>query len=141
MRSTPAALHVEPGIVRFQDVDAAGIVFYARIFDYFHDAYVAFLRTRGLPLEDALRDRSWVAPLRRAEADYHRPLRFADPFEVILSGLDVAETEFTVEYRIEKGGETMCTGRTVHVSVDPARFTRSALPDRLRRALEGEPPG
>ena len=25
---------------RFQDCDAAGIVFYARVFDYFHDAYV-----------------------------------------------------------------------------------------------------
>ena len=34
-------------LARFQDVDAAGIVFFARIFDYFHDAYVAFFAAHG----------------------------------------------------------------------------------------------
>ena len=117
-------------------MDAAGIVFYARVFDFFHDAYVGFLRDRGAPLERALRDGDWVAPLRHAEAEYLRPLRFGDALDVEVRLLRVAETEYEVGYRIRLRGETACLGRTVHVSVDPESFRRAALPPVLRRALE-----
>ena len=137
MNEEPAGLHVEPAVVRFQDVDAAGVVFYARIFDYFHDAYVAFLRIRGVPLEEALSDRSWAAPLRHAEADYFRPLRFGDAFTVTLARVDLEETEFRIGYRVDRGAEVACVGMTRHVSVDPETFRRVALPDALRRALGG----
>lgn len=131
-------LFVENRVVRFQEVDAAGIVFYARMFDYFHDAYVGFLRERGAPLEEALQDRSWVAPLRHAEADYRRPLRFGDQIAVAITDVRVEETQYRVRYRIEQAGEVACTGETLHVSVDPATFRRCPLPDPLRRALETE---
>lgn len=130
-------------VVRFQEVDAAGLAFYARVFDYFHDAYVGFLRSRGTPLEAALRDRSWVAPLRSAEAEYLRPLRFGDPIAVSLVELRLEETEYTIGFRIEiaseaggkPAGELACVGRTRHVTVDPATFRRCRVPDVLRRAL------
>jgi 1,4-dihydroxy-2-naphthoyl-CoA hydrolase len=132
---TPAASHTHRQTVRFQDVDAAGIVFFARVFDYFHDAYVAFLRSRGAPLEDALQDGSWVAPLRHAEADYRRPLRFADSLAITVTVLAVEETEFRMGYRIETDDGVACEGETVHVSVDPNTFRRAPLPPILRRAL------
>jgi 1,4-dihydroxy-2-naphthoyl-CoA hydrolase len=132
------ALHSEERIVAFQDVDAAGIVFFARVFDYFHDAYVTFLRARGVPLEAALQDGSWVAPLRHAVADYRRPLRFGDPITVSLVRIDLEETEYRVVYRIETSDGLACEGETVHVSVDPATFRRSAIPGGLRRALGGD---
>lgn len=136
MNERSAGIHVEPGVVRFQDVDAAGVVFFARIFDYFHDGYVSFLRSRGAPLEVALSDGSWAAPLRHAEADYLRPLRFGEAFTVALVEVDVEETEFRIGYRIDRGVEAACVGMTRHVSVDPKTFRRTALPDTLRRALE-----
>jgi 1,4-dihydroxy-2-naphthoyl-CoA hydrolase len=121
--------------VAFQDVDAAGIVFYARVFEYFHDAYVAFLRARGAPLEAALRNGSWVAPLRRAEADYRRPLRFGEAVRVSIVRIDLEETEYRVIYRIDTAAGEACSGATVHVSVDPATFRRAPIPEVLRRAL------
>jgi 1,4-dihydroxy-2-naphthoyl-CoA hydrolase len=132
------ALHREQRIVAFQDVDAAGIVFFARFFDYFHDTYVAFLRARGMSLETAFQDGSWVAPIRHAAADYRRPLRFGDPITVSLTRIDIKETEYRIHYRIETAEGVACEGETVHVSVDPATFRRSAIPDVLVRALEGE---
>lgn len=131
--------HSEKRIVAFQDVDAAGIVFYARVFDYFHDAYVAFLRSRGAPLETALRDGAWVAPLRHAAADYRRPLRFGDVITVVLAAIDLEETEYRVTYRIETAEGVACEGETVHVSVDPHTFRRTPIPDVLRSALEAGP--
>jgi 1,4-dihydroxy-2-naphthoyl-CoA hydrolase len=132
------ALHAEHRVVAFQEVDAAGIVFYARIFDYFHDAYVAFLRTRGAPLEEALRDGSWVAPLRHASADYLRPLRFGDEIRVSVVQVDLESTEYRVAYRIETAAGVACEGETVHVSVDPERFRRCPIPGPLRTALSGD---
>lgn len=130
-------LYTEARVVRFQDVDAAGIMFYARTFDYFHDAYVGFLRARGAPLERALRDGSWVAPLTRAEAEYLRPLRFGDEIEVSIVGVELEETQYRVSYRIDLAGEPAAVGRTRHVSVDPATFRRAGVPDVLLRALTG----
>ena len=130
-------LHGHRRVVAFQDVDAAGIVFHARVFDYLHDAYVRFLRERGAPLEVALRDGAWVAPLTRAEAEYLRPLRFGDEVEVVIAAVELAETEYVVEYRVELDGRVAAVGRTRHVSVDPETFSRSAVPEVLRRALGG----
>jgi 1,4-dihydroxy-2-naphthoyl-CoA hydrolase len=132
---TSGVSHTHRQTVRFQDVDAAGIVFFARVFDYFHDAYVAFLRARGAPLEDALHDGAWVAPLRHAEADYRRPLRFADALTITVTVLGLEETEFRLGYRIETGEGVACEGETVHVSVDPHTFRRAPIPEILRQAL------
>jgi 1,4-dihydroxy-2-naphthoyl-CoA hydrolase len=128
-------LYTDRRVVAFQEVDAAGIVFYARIFDYFHDAYVAFLRERGAPLEAALRDGSWVAPLTHAEASYRRPLRFGDAIQVAVTGVELEETEYRVRYTIEADAGVACDGETVHVSVDPETFRRCPVPEGLRRAL------
>jgi 1,4-dihydroxy-2-naphthoyl-CoA hydrolase len=128
-------VYTERRVVRFQDVDAAGIVFYARTFEYFHDAYVACLRERGVPLEGALRTGEWAAPLHRAEAEYLRPLRFGDVIDVSLVSAEIGDTEFAIEYRIQRDGDTACVGRTLHVSVDPASFRRAPVPEALKTAL------
>lgn len=135
IRQSEDRLHTERIVVRFQEVDAAGVVFYARIFDYFHDAYVGFLRARGAPLEEAMRDRSWIAPLRHARAEYLRPVRFGDELAVSLVSLAVEETEFTIGYRIEVEGRATCVGLTRHVSVDPETFRRVGIPEVLAEAL------
>lgn len=137
MRDSRETLHAESMTVRFQDVDAAGLVFFARFFDYFHDAYAGFLRARGAPIEGAIRDGSWIAPLRHAEADYIRPLRFADAISVVVAAVELADTEYTIGYRVVRGGEVVCVGRTVHVAVDRAGGGRMAVPEVLRRALAG----
>lgn len=138
IRDSDDRLHTENRVVAFQEVDAAGIVFYARIFDYFHDAYVAFLRAREAPLERALGGGEWVAPLSRAEAEYLRPLRFGDAIEVSLVSIRLEETDYTIDYRIDLGQETACVGRTRHVSVDPRTFRRGPMPEVLRRALTAD---
>jgi YbgC/YbaW family acyl-CoA thioester hydrolase len=118
---------------RFQDVDAAGIVFFARVFDYFHDAYAAFLAEGGLPLPEILRARAWAAPLRRAEADYLSPIRFGDPLEVALVHADWEASTLSVGYRVSTpGSKTAAVGVTQHVIVDVASFSRIEPPEPLR---------
>jgi len=64
--------------VRLQEVDAAGIVFFARVLEYTSDAFVSFCRAQGIDLARVIRHGQWSAPLRHVAADYLRPLVFGD---------------------------------------------------------------
>jgi 1,4-dihydroxy-2-naphthoyl-CoA hydrolase len=137
LAASPRAF-VRERVVRFQDVDAAGIIFFARAFEYFHDAYVEFLDANGAALPAALRERSWAAPLRHAEADYLRPLRFGDQIAVALVAAHVEPTEVTIGYRVARAGsdEVAVVGQCVHTFIDPERFARRPMPDELRMIFE-----
>jgi YbgC/YbaW family acyl-CoA thioester hydrolase len=76
-------------IVRFQHVDAAGVVFFARFFEYVHEAYEGFLSQLGLPLSTVLREQKWIAPLKHVEADYFRALRLGEEVTVQLVAAEV----------------------------------------------------
>src|SRR5688572_21989662 len=76
--------------VRFQEVDAAGIIFYPRLLEYFNDAYIELLAHVGQPLHASLGRDPWVSPVTHIEADFLRPLRFGDRAEVALVALRVA---------------------------------------------------
>jgi 1,4-dihydroxy-2-naphthoyl-CoA hydrolase len=123
--------------VRFQDVDAAGIVFHPRILEYFHDTFCEFLAANGHPLDRVLREKRWGAPLRHAEADFFAPLRFGDRMAVEMVLANLAQSEVTVGHRIRRlgDGSVATVGQTVHVFVDSSAFRRIAVPDELRTAF------
>ena len=75
-------VYVYPHRGRFQDIDAAGILFFARNFDYFHDAYLAFLEHLEMPLHEHLDGAEFVIPLVHAEADFAKPIRFGTRCDV-----------------------------------------------------------
>ena len=124
--------------VRFQDVDAAGIVFFARMFDYVHAAYEEFLAAAGHPLPSVLKDKRWAAPLRHAEADYLAPARFGDSLVVELVAAHLEESEISLGWRIraESGsGKPTALLQTVHTFVSAENFQRTRVPDEIIRKL------
>ena len=132
-----------PMIVPFQDIDAAGIVFFARIFDYFHDAYVACLDARGISLPAVMAHGEWGAPLAHAEADYTRPMRFGDRVRAEITAADIGQTSLTVHHRIvtdDADAKLVCTGKTVHVFIDRKTFRPRAVPDEVRAGFSVQAP-
>lgn len=125
--------------VRFQDVDAGGLLFFARTFDYFHDAYFAFMAHAGLPGPAAL-NRPWAAPLRHAEANFLCPLSFGDRLEVGLVCARWRGSLLKLGYRIAReGGDVAATGATEHVIIDRGTASRVEPPAEFRdlfRVLE-----
>ncbi len=121
-----------PCPVRFQDIDAAGIVFFARVFSYFHDAYVDWLASRGVVLADILARRAWGAPLVHAEADYRRPMRFGGTYRARLVAVEVGTTSLRVRHAIVDGDDRVCAeGLTVHAFIDLATGKPRPVPDEL----------
>jgi 1,4-dihydroxy-2-naphthoyl-CoA hydrolase len=122
------------GAVAFQDVDAAGIVFFATIQTYFHETLVRFLDNAGQPLPAQLAAGAGMAPLVHAEADYLAPLRFGDRFTVGVVDAEVGASRVTLAYRLDGPAGPAATGCTVHVWVDPS-FRKAPMPDGVRAAF------
>jgi 1,4-dihydroxy-2-naphthoyl-CoA hydrolase len=122
--------------IRFQDVDAAGTIYYARMFEYFGDVYVRMLAEAGLDMPASLLQRDCASPLAHAEAQYLAPLVFGDRVTVKIVLARVGKTSTSYAYRVEKEGVLAAVGQTVHVWVDPKTFLAMPVPETLRRFLE-----
>jgi len=122
--------------VRFQEVDAAGIVFYPRVLEYFSDVYMNLLAERGVDVPTMLSTESVGLPLVHAEADYRAPLCFGDRIRVEIVEIRMGESSFTVGYRVRRFDERIAAlGQTVHVCIDRGSFRSRPIPDALRAAL------
>ncbi len=124
--------------VRFQDVDAAGIIFYSRLFELCHDVYVEFLAEHGHPLHQVIERAAWAAPIRHAEADYLKPMRFGDSLEVALTLAHLEPTEVSLGYRVSVRDRTEVAAvvQTVHTFVSLPEFRRCSVPAELVTAFQ-----
>lgn len=130
-------LHTERRAVRFQDIDAAGIIYFARVLEYFHDAFVSFLATRGIDLPGILRDGAFGMPLGHAEADYLGPMRFGDEVVIEIVLLALSERSLSIGYRARSTTDrVLAIGQAVHVCIDRTTFRSTPLPDELRERLK-----
>jgi YbgC/YbaW family acyl-CoA thioester hydrolase len=130
-------LHAEPRPVRFQDVDAAGIIFFARVLEYFHDAFLGLLRRAGIDLAAVLREGNWGMPLGHAEADYLGPMRFGDDVVVEIVRLDLGERSLHVGARVRSPeGRILAIGQAVHVCIDRGTFRSKGIPEQTAAALK-----
>ena len=123
--------------VRFHDTDPAGIVFFANIFVYCHDAFEEMLRSIGLPLNELIRSKEQILPLGHAEADFRKPFRHGVLVTVRVVVGKLSERSLRLDYELrDEAGELLASCSMVHVAVDPATGRSTALSPRLRAALE-----
>lgn len=104
--------------VRFEEVDALGIVWHGRYPSYFEDARAALGERYGVGYMD-FHKQGVVAPIKRLYVDYHQPLKFQETFTIegILHWSDAARinTEFILRDSL---GQVTTTGYTVQVMLD-----------------------
>jgi 1,4-dihydroxy-2-naphthoyl-CoA hydrolase len=123
--------------VRFHDTDPAGIVFFANIFVYCHDAFEEMLRAVGMPLDELIRAKEQILPLGHAEADFKKPFRHGVVVTVRVVVGKLSERSIRIDYELrDEASELLATCSTVHIAVDPATGRATGLSPRLRAALE-----
>lgn len=122
--------------IPFQDIDAAGIVFFAHLFRYAHEAYEQFMLDIGFALAEILQQREYLLPLVHAEADYRFPLEHGDSITIFLSVDKIGTSSFTLNYifQDEKGNER-AVAKTVHVVLNAVDKKNSSVPAELQQAL------
>lgn len=120
--------------IRLQDIDAAGVMFFAHYFDKAHSVYEAFMRHIGFPLPELI-GQGRLLPLVGTSAEFFHPVRHGDRLAVELRVERVGKTSFTLDYAfLTWDGAEAARLRTSHVLLNAARETQ-ALPPDLRLIL------
>ena len=125
-------------LVRMQDVDAAGIIFYSRALEIMSDALFAALEHYGYPGSRIFGEGHFVTPVKHCEVHYLRPMRFEDRVRAGMVLGQVRESDFTFGCRIfnETRDEISVVGQVHQVCVDTRTFRRVAFTDEFRAVLE-----
>lgn len=124
--------------VRFEDVDAASIVFFSRFLNYCHEAMEALLA----PLEGGyaalIVGRRQGMPAVRVEADFAAPLRFGDRMRIEVTVEHIGKTSCTFRYVFQNAKDGSHVARIRHVVVlcDLNGIKSMPIPNDVRAVLE-----
>jgi len=132
--------HLHPHRVRFGECDPAGVVYFPRFFDWFHQAMESwFDGPLGWPYFEVLQQMGF--PSVRSEADFRRPCFMGEDLQIELSVGTIGRSSFQLNYRVlGPDGVTRATGQTVCATIRNApgqegHFQPMAMPDELRERI------
>jgi 4-hydroxybenzoyl-CoA thioesterase len=130
--------------VRWGDCDPAGLVYFPRFFERFHDAMERWFHDAlDHPYDALIMGRRLGLPTVHTEADFRMPCRFGEALRVELRVLRLGRSSIELGYRVVADGEAepRLTGRTVCalMDLDPTRPTHARAvpwPEDLRARIE-----
>lgn len=118
--------------VRFGDVDHAGVVYYPRFFQYFHNTFEELILSGGFDYRALLDERRLGFPTVHASCDYRRPLRWGDRLDVAIEVLAIGKSAATFRYRGSRGADLVCEATIKVACTNLDRFAAVPWPDDLR---------
>lgn len=125
-------------VVRFGHVDAAGIVFYPRYFEFLNNSVEAwFAQALGHPFARLHLDRRLGTPLVGVTADFRRASRLGEVLSLELAVAALGRCSFDLAVSLRAGGEDRIRfqARHVFVTLDPLRAVE--IPAEIRAGMEG----
>lgn len=120
------------------DTDAAGILYFARIYRFVEDALEDMLSHEGIPLSHLFKTREFAFVIAHSEADYKIPLFIEDELEVEVTVYRIGTTSFTMSYKIFKTKPNRVLAgkvKTIHVAVNPKKQEKMKIPDAFKLIL------
>ncbi|MBW4617049.1 MAG: acyl-CoA thioesterase [Desmonostoc vinosum HA7617-LM4] len=122
--------------VRFQDTDAAGVVYFANVLGICHEAYEESLETSGINLKDFFTNPSLGFPIVHTNADFFRPIFCGDKLMINLMPQKLGVDKFEVTYEITVAEVLVAKAITRHVCIDASSRSKQELPDEIVQWLE-----
>lgn len=124
--------------VRLADTDAAGVVYFASLMSICHIAYEETLITRGINLQQWVKEGTIAIPILHGEIDCLRPIYWGDLVLITLTPHFLSETELVIAYELSAEAEIkkiLAKGQTKHVCINPQTRQRFPFPEQFREAL------
>ena len=108
-----SSVHCHPIDVRFGDCDPAGVVYFPRFFDWFHQAMESwFDQALKLPYSEVLQ--RYGFPAVHTEADFIKPSRMGERIQIQLRIGSIGASSFRLDYEVlGPGEEPRVRGHTV----------------------------
>lgn len=124
--------------IRFEDVDAAQIVFFARFLNYCHEAMEALFGALDGGYVGLIRDRRVGLPAVHVECDFTAPLRYGDVARIDVSVERIGRSSCALRYLFTRASDGVKVANILHVCAvsDLRTITSIAMPDDMRAVLE-----
>ncbi len=117
--------------IRFDEIDAAGVMYFARIMHLAHEAIEHAYWTLGWPISRQFSELDVGMPILETHASFRRPLRLDDEVQVVV--LRNSMSEKTVELTVQVWlGEAVAAVIDLTLCCVTRGFQSTPLPDSLR---------
>jgi len=124
-------------IVRFQDTDAAGVVYFANILAMCHEAYEESLAASGINLKAFFSNPDVAIPIVHASVDFFQPMFCGDQIFIHLIPKQIASEKVEIAYQLVTASEKLIAKAiTKHICIKQIVKTRKAMPDEMIRWLQ-----
>ena len=136
-------LHIQK-TVRFGDTDAAGVVHFLELFRWCHEAWEESLDRYGLVASEIFPHANTGAdckglsiglPIVHCEADFWKPMKIGDQFEIQLTPQNLNRGKFQIEYQVKQKSKDIAQALIRHQAIDATRSVCS-LPEGIELWLE-----
>ncbi len=116
--------------VRFADTDAAGVVYFAHILNFCHEAYEDALLKLEIRIPHIPDFPHLALPISHAELSCYAPLTCGDSLEISLRPVLLSPTSFEITYaiRITATENLAAQAKTRHVCINGQTRQRCELP-------------
>lgn len=122
--------------VRFQDTDAAGVVYFANVLGICHEAYEESLEASGINLKEFFSNSSVAFPIVHASVDFLRPIFCGDKLIINIKPQKLDASKFEINYKITVANVIVSQAVTKHVCIDPHSRVKKELPDTMNKWLQ-----
>lgn len=120
---------------RIHDIDAAGVLFFARSLYHAHDAYEAFLNYHKQSIA-AMLESDFILPINHSEADFKAPVFLNEIINIELFCHEIKENEFSLSYQfLDNHNKIRLTSLTRHICLDSSTRKRKKLPESIHSIL------
>ncbi len=129
--------------VRFEEVDAAGIVFFGRYLGYAHEAMERFFDDLDGGYVALINDRGIGFPAVHVEVDYRAPLRFGDSVRIETCCARLGNRSAVLSYRFVRARDGVVAAEVRHtvVTTHLASLASCDMPADVRAAFARHPLG
>lgn len=122
-------------VVRLPHTDAAGVLFYARIFELEQELFERWLELGGFSLREMLDGRFPPTPVVHCEADYRMPIRCGDRLTARIDAIEIGRSAFTLSWKFSIGEAQAIAVRVKRVAIDRRAGESTDLPEAFRQWL------
>jgi 4-hydroxybenzoyl-CoA thioesterase len=131
-------MHVYERPIRFEEVDAAGIVFFPRFLSFCHEAMEGLFDALEGGYVRMIRERRIGVPAVHVDCDFKHPLRYGDVARIETTVAKIGRTSVTFRYALSRRADGLPIAVVTHVCAvsDLDRLKAIPIPDDIRAALE-----
>ena len=123
-------------LVRFGDLDAAGIAYYPRLVNFLHEAFEDFFVGHvGTPYPLVFKE-GIAFPTVKIEMEFLSPVHYGDRVDIAVVVEEVGRSSVRIRYEASVAGKPVFKARNTAVVVDMKTFKSMRLPDALREKFE-----